>query len=106
MSDAALRPESFTMRKFIEEEKEEHIEPTVEEGILAAGKDKIFWKTLKEHFEESVQQLEAINESAIAAGASREQIGENAVVISQVKGVLRKIINVVDDAQLSDGKQK
>lgn len=98
MSDQALRPQSFTMQSFIKEEKPQ-MEFTVEEEILAAGADKMFWKTLKKHFESNVEQLELMNETAIANGLPFDEIGRNALVISQVKGVLRKIINTVEDAK-------
>jgi hypothetical protein len=94
----ALRPEIFNIKGFIDQKREDD-EATVEEKILAAGADQIFWKTLKTYFDNSIQQLEQINESAIAGGMPLEEIGRNALVISQVKGVLRKIKNVVEDAQ-------
>ena len=94
----ALRPEIFNIKGFIDQKREDD-EATVEEKILAAGADQIFWKTLKKYFDNSIQQLEQINESAIAGGMPLEEIGRNALVISQVKGVLRKIVNVVGDAQ-------
>jgi len=94
----ALRPEIFNIKGFINQ-KQEDDEATVEEKILAAGADQMFWKTLKTYFDNSIQQLEQINESAIAGGMPLEEIGRNALVISQVKGVLRKIVNVVGDAK-------
>ena len=94
----ALRPEIFNIKGFIDQKREDD-EATVEEKILAAGADQIFWKTLKTYFDNSIQQLEQINEAAIAGGMPLEEIGRNALVISQVKGVLRKIVNVVGDAK-------
>jgi len=94
----ALRPEIFNIKGFINQERKDD-EATVEEKILSAGADQIFWQTLKKYFDNSIQQLEQINESAIAGGMPLEEIGRNALVISQVKGVLRKIMNVVEDAK-------
>jgi hypothetical protein len=103
--EGALRPESFGLKSFIQEKPPE-VDPTAEETILAAGADKVFWKTLHKHFDNSIQQLEQINEQAIANGMPFDEIGRNALVISQVKGVLRKIINGVEDArEARDGKQ-
>lgn len=94
----ALRPGSFTsIPSFIQEKGDNEL--TVEEKILASGADQTFWKTLRKHFDSSVEQLEQINESAMASGMSVEEIGRNAIVISQVKGVLRKIVNTVEDAK-------
>lgn len=94
----ALRPEVFTIPNFIQQEKGDD-ESTVEEKILATGADQVFWKTLRKHFDSSIEQLEQINEAAMANGMNVEEIGRNAIVISQVKGVLRKIINIVEDAK-------
>lgn len=98
VNKGALRPEIFNIKGFISQDKKDD-EFSVEEKILAAGAEQIFWKTLKKYFDNSIQQLESINEGAIAQGMPLEEIGRNALVISQVKGVLRKIINVVSDAE-------
>uniref|UniRef100_A0A6M3J205 Uncharacterized protein n=1 Tax=viral metagenome TaxID=1070528 RepID=A0A6M3J205_9ZZZZ len=103
----AIRPEIFTIKGFIQQDKKDD-EHTVEEKILATGANNAFWKTLKKHFENSIQQLDRINEEAIAGGMPLEEIGRNALVISQVKGVLNKIMNVVEDAKeaLDGGEAK
>ena len=94
----ALRPEIFNIPNFINQEKKDD-EITVEEKILAAGAEQLFWKTLKKHFDNAILQLDQINEQAISNGMPLEEIGRNTLVISQVKGVLRKIINVVEDSK-------
>lgn len=93
----ALKPD-FNIKGFIHQDKKDD-ELTVEEKILAAGADQIFWKTLKKHFNNSLEILEQINENAISQGMPLEEVGRNVVVISQVKGVLNRIINVVEDAK-------
>lgn len=97
MAKQAIRPEIFTIKGFIDTKAEtEGI--SAEEQILAAGAGLPFWKVLKEHVENSIEQLNQINEAAIAQGMTLEEIGRNALVISQTKGVITKIFNVVDDA--------
>jgi hypothetical protein len=104
--DQALRPEALSFKNF-EVVKKPEIDDTAEEQILANGADNTFWKIVRGYFDNSIQQLEQINEQAIAQGLPFDEIGRNALVISQVKGVLRKITNVVEDAKESqDGKQK
>lgn len=93
----ALKP-SFTFKDYIKEE-EKAIEPTIEEKILADGAEGAFWKTLKGFFEESITEIENINEAAIAQGMPFDEIGRNALVISQVKGILKKVVNKVEDAK-------
>lgn len=72
---------------------------TEEEQVLAAGSVNKFWAVLKKQFENSILTLEQVNEQAIANGLPLEEIGRNAIVLNQVKGVLRGIINKVDDAK-------
>jgi hypothetical protein len=99
METDVLQPD-FSVRPFIKQEKFEDVQTlTKDEEILASGAENAFWKTLKKHFDNAILQLDQINESAIANGASRDQIGENTIVISLAKGVLRKIENVVEDAK-------
>ncbi len=104
MSDA-LTPNSIP--EFIKQEppvSEETI--TDDEKALAVGSRTKFWTTLRKHFDESITELEQINDQAIESGMTLEEIGRNALVISQVKGVLRKIVNVVEDSrEAQDGGQ-
>ena len=102
----ALKPEIFNISKFMDDKPKEDIEVlTQDEKVLAQGANTAFWSTLKKHFEGSIKQLDEINDSAMANGMSMEEIGRNAIVISQVKGVLNKVINVVEDAkEAQDGQ--
>lgn len=105
----ALKPEILNIPQFIDRDKKEGIEEiTQDEKIFAAGAENAFWRTLKKHFDESIRQLDLVNENAISQGMPMEEIGRNAIVISQVKGVLNKIINVVEDAKeaQSGGEEK
>ena len=105
MNEQALRPGSFTISDFIKQDIKEELEPSEEEKILSQGRQTAFWKTVREYFDSEIQQLELIQDNAIANGASRDQIGENAVVISLTRGVLKKIVNRVEDArEVKDGK--
>lgn len=103
--EKALRP-GFSIPDFIKQEKVIETEDlTDEEKILSQGRQTAFWRTLREHFDNQVNELEKIQDNAIANGASREEIGENAVVISLTRGVLRNIVNKVEDArEVKDGK--
>lgn len=106
MSDeGALRPQAFNLKSFIEEKKTDEETITDAEKILGAGADKAFWKTLRKYIDEQIGQLEQINEQAIAGGMPFDEIGKNALVISQVKGILRKIINAVEDAREARDKE-
>jgi hypothetical protein len=49
--------------------------------------------------------LEKINEAAVAGGMSYEEIGRNTIVITQTKGIIQKIFNIVEDAKEALDKQ-
>ena len=100
MDKGAIRPE-FSIQGFIKDKEADKQGVSVEEQILATGSNKPFWLALKKHIEKSIEQLEQINEEAMAAGMPLEEIGRNTLVISQTKGVIRKIFNVVEDAKAS-----
>jgi hypothetical protein len=104
MSDQALRP-TVSFKDFLLSKKEV-IDETAEEQILANGAANTFWAILKDRFIDAMHQLDQVNETAIASGAEPKQIGENAIVISQVKGVLKQIINVVEDAKEAHEQSK
>src|SRR3990167_6602292 len=93
----AIRPGSFNFQDYIKEDREQPLKPNEEEQILSQGKQGAFWKTLRKYFDNELTQLDLIQDNAIARGATRDQIGENAVVISLTKGVLKRIIHRVED---------
>lgn len=98
--DQALRPEFINIPSFINKKREQDVvELTEEEKVLAQGAEQSFWAILKKHLNNEMIQLEKINEVAIEHGMPFEEIGRNTIVISQVKGVLTRIFNVVEDAK-------
>jgi len=102
----ALRPVS-NIPSFISKERERDIEElTVAEKLLGSGAETPFWKALKKHIENQIQELEKINEVAIAQGLPLEEIGRNTIVISQTKGVITKIFNIVEDAHEATEERK
>jgi hypothetical protein len=98
----ALRPETFSIPSFIQKEREKDVvELTDDEKVLGAGADQKFWKILRKHIENKIIELDKISEAAIVQGLPLEEIGRNTIVISQVKGVINAIFNLVDDARES-----
>ena len=94
MDKSAIRPDIFTSQlpTFIKEKKAEAKGISEEEQQLARISRSGGWKVLKEYMEE-------LNEAAVEGGASFEQLGQNTLVITQTKGVLKKILNKVEDAR-------
>lgn len=94
----ALRPEVFSLQGYIQDQKADQKGVSPEEQILATGASNPFWRTLKKHIDKELEALDAIQDTAIASGMPTEEIGRNAIVISQTKGVIKKIFNAVTDA--------
>lgn len=99
MNQQAMKPDVFRIPTFQNKEVEKDIKVlTQEEKTLGAGANTQFWKTLKEHIENIVSELDQVNVDAIGSGSSFEEIGRNTVVINLVKGVIERTFEVVDDA--------
>ena len=65
------------------------------------------WRVLKEFIDSLIEDLESLNSSAIASGATFEEIGKNTLVVSMSKGIIKKAMDKVEDARESiDAEQK
>ena len=106
MSDAALRPDVFigNLPSLVKQQEADKKGASTEEIQLAAMAESAGWTIFKEFVNEVKEELDQLNEQAIGAGKSKEEIGENAIVISLVKGVINKIINHIEDAKDSCAK--
>ena len=104
---AAIRPDVFTSQLpvFIKEKQAEAKGVSEEEQQLAGMSRSGGWRILKEFIETIREEMDELNEAAVAKGASFEQLGQNTLVITQTKGVLRKIVNKVEDAKEAVEKQ-
>ena len=104
----ALKPDNFINKlpAFMGEKEPTSEDATEEEQQLAAMSRSAGWKVLTEYFERIKEDMETLNETAMANGAGFEQIGQNALVISQVKSVLKRIVDKVYDAREASEKQK
>lgn len=80
-------------------EKEINVEPSDEEKILATGAKTAFWKVLKDFIEDVTENLDEMNDTAISQGADYEEVGKNTIVISLSKGIIKRIIDKVQDAK-------
>jgi len=108
MTKGAIRPDFFAKLPSLAKDKQaEEKGATKEERQLYALSSTAGWRVLRDLISDLVADLEQLNSSAIASGASFEEIGKNALVIDATKGILEKVINRVEDARESiDGQQK
>jgi hypothetical protein len=101
MSDAALRPDVFigNLPSLVKQDQATKKGATTEEIQLAAMAESAGWMIFKEFVGQVKDELDQLNEQAIGQGKTKEEIGENAIVISLVKGVVNKLIFKVEDAK-------
>lgn len=98
--ESALKPNfiSQTLNPIVKKQAES--KGVEEEEIqLATMSMTAGWKVLTDFLDELVRGLDKTNEDAIARGSTREQIGENTIIISQTKGVIKAILDKVGDAK-------
>jgi len=108
MDKQATRPDAFISQLpvFLSEKQARAKGASEEEQQLAAMSRSGGWKVLKEFVETIREEMDELNDAAIAGGADFEKIGQNTLVISQTKGVLKRIIDKVEDAREACEKQE
>ena len=99
MKGQALRPDFFTSQlpqRVADAEKEGATEEERHLYNLSRHKG---WKILSEFIDEQVQLLENLQSQAIASGMDMQQVGYNAIVIDQVKKIVKSVSDRVQDAK-------
>ena len=109
MTDAtsAIKPNIFSNLPVFKGEKEVEVEGiTDQEKILGTGSNTAFWKVLKAYMEEVAGNLDSVSDLVIAQGGNYEEVGKNAIVVSLAKGIIKRIINKVDDSKQAIEEEK
>lgn len=57
------------------------------------------WKMFKEKADELIKELDSFNDTAVEKGMSYEELGKNAVVISLTKGIIKRLIDTIEDSK-------
>ena len=96
----AVRPDFFanfaSLKRNIEASKKG---VSSEEQALYAMSNTDGWRLFKNTVDSLLGEMDGMIDASIASGLSREQIGENTIVISLAKGVIRRLVNKVEDAK-------
>lgn len=97
----AIKPDKifFNLPSLVKQQAAEKKGATDEMIALAAMAETSGWKYFSDLVDEVVKDLDQINESAIASGASYEEIGKNTLIISLTKGIIKKVIDRVKDSK-------
>ena len=105
----AVRPDKFfsSLASIMRDEEAKKKGITEEERALATLSETLGWKILSEYIDYLIDDLDNVNDQAIANGATFEEIGRNTLVVSLAKGVIKRIKDKVADAkEACEGKQE
>lgn len=98
---AAIRPDFFFKNMPSIQEADNvaaRLGATEDERALHAMSQIKGWQVLKNYLEQLYKELNDTNKTAMAAGASLEEIGRNTVVVTLTQEIIEKLINKVADA--------
>lgn len=57
------------------------------------------WQQFTDLASKLMEELDQINDNGVATGMSYEELGKNTIVISLTKGIIKKLLNKVEDAR-------
>lgn len=103
----AIRPSSpfATLPTFVRDQQAQKKGVAEEEIILAGMAESKGWQIIEEFIDSILDDLDQVNEAAIASGAKFAEIGRNTLVISMTKGIIKKITDKVADAKEARDKE-
>jgi len=100
MTKQALRPEFFNNLPTLIKEKQAQSEVLGdEEKFLYSLSQTAGWRVLKEYTEGLLKDLDEVTNASMAQGLSLEEIGKNAIVANLAKGIIKRILEKVEDAK-------
>jgi len=94
----AVRPDFYSSFPTLQREDTKK-EATDDEQMLYGMSKTNGWKLFSEYAETLVKELDQLNDSAVANGATYEELGKNTIVISLTKGIINKLLNKVSDSK-------
>lgn len=96
----AVKPDFFANFPSLKRAEEANKRGVTEEEQMFYGLAQMAgWEVFKEKSTKLMEEMEIMNENAVANGMSYEELGRNTVVVSLAKGIIRKLINMVEDSK-------
>ena len=96
----ALKPNFFSQFPSIKQDEEAKAKGATDEERLFYGMSNTAgWQLFKDLAKRLMDELDFSNDQAIAQGLPVEEIGKNAVVISLSKGIIKRLLNKVEDSK-------
>lgn len=106
MDKQAIKPSFFnSLPTIIKEQEAKNKGVTEEELELVALSHSGGWKVLKEYTESLIKDLDNGTAIAMAQGLPFDEIGRNAVVINLAKGIIKRILDKVEDARETENEE-
>lgn len=96
----AIRPDFFANFESLKRNKEaEKKGVTKEEQAYYTMSLTEGWQLFNKEVNRLLEEMDQVNENAVANGMPYEELGKNTVVISLAKGVIRRLVNIVNDSK-------
>lgn len=73
--------------------------PTDREQAYYAMSQTLGYKFLQADCEDLLDQMDVMNDNAVQTGMAYEELGRNTVVVSLVKGIIRKLMDKINDSK-------
>ncbi len=100
LAKTAIKPDFFSNFPSIKKEVEAQKKGTTEEERNYYSMSlTIGWTQFKSEAERLINELDQLNDTAVANGSSYEELGKNAVVVSLAKGIIKRLLDKVSDSQ-------
>ena len=100
MVKQAMRPEFFS--KLPSAKRSEELDKkgiTDEEQFLYGLSQTAGWDVFTKKKDVLLREMDSLQEAAIASGVSKEEIGENAIIINMARGVINRLWKFIDDSK-------
>jgi hypothetical protein len=94
----ALRPDFFTNLP-IKKAEVDKSGATEEEKFLYGMSQEAGFAIFTKYKDELLKAMDVFQETAISQGKTKEEIGENAILLSMVKGIINRLWSYTDDAK-------
>ena len=100
MVKTAMRPDFFS--KLPSAKRSEELDKkgiTDEEQFLYGLSQTAGWDVFTKKKDVLLREMDSLQEAAIASGVSKEEIGENAIIINMARGVINRLWDFISDAK-------
>jgi hypothetical protein len=95
----AIRPEFSLRLPSLKQDEETGNGVTDEEKFLYGMSQTSGWPIFTQKKDELLRDFDDVQSVAIASGKTREEIGENAIIIDMARGVINRLWKFIEDSK-------